>query len=123
VPHREAIGLINRCHALLLPSRTEGMGRVLLEAMAASKPLVGARVDGIPRIIRHDQNGLLFESGNASDLARQLEKLLGDPAYARRLGENAWTDVHERLSPAAYETAYFDFLHAAIGRKGENAAS
>jgi len=118
VPHTEAIGLINKCFALLLPSRTEGMGRVLLEAMAASKPLIGSRVDGIPRIIRHEQNGLLFESGNAADLARQLDRLMSDPASARQLGENAKADVHERLSPEAYTRQYFEFLEAAAQRSG-----
>lgn len=116
VPHTEAIGLINRCYALLLCSRTEGMGRVLLEAMAAAKPLVGSRVDGIPRIVRHEQNGLLFDSNDADDLARQLDRLMGDPAFARRLGDNAKTDVHVRLSPEAYTSQYFEFLEAAAGR-------
>lgn len=116
VPHTQAIGLINKCFALLLPSRTEGMGRVLLEAMAAAKPMVGSRVDGIPRIIRHEQNGLLFESDNARDLAAQIERLMADPQFARRLGENGQADVHTRLSPAAYTSAYLDFLRAAAGR-------
>jgi glycosyltransferase involved in cell wall biosynthesis len=116
VPHSEAIGLINGCFALLLPSRTEGMGRVLLEAMAASKPLIGSRVDGIPRIIRHEQNGLLFTSDDAADLARQIDRLMSDPQFARQLGENAKVDVHERLSPEAYTSQYFDFLEAAAQR-------
>jgi glycosyltransferase involved in cell wall biosynthesis len=106
---------VNRCFALLLPSRTEAMGRVLLEAMAAGKPIVGARVDGIPRVIRPDHNGLLFECGNVEDLAAQLERLMADPAFARALGENGRADVHERLSPTAYETAYLQFLKSAAG--------
>jgi glycosyltransferase involved in cell wall biosynthesis len=113
VPHTEAIGLINRSFALLLPSRTEGMGRVLLEAMAASKPLIGSRVDGIPRVIRHGVNGLLFESGDAHDLAQQIGKLLADPLYARSLGDNAKADVHARLSPEAYTSEYLDFMRVA----------
>jgi glycosyltransferase involved in cell wall biosynthesis len=117
VPHTDAITLINRCFALLLPSRTEGMGRVLLEAMAASKPIVGARVDGIPRVIRPDQNGLLFESGNAQDLAQQMQRLMADPGFARELGRNGKLDVHERLSPAAYEIEYFKFLRMAAARQ------
>ncbi|MBX5461136.1 MAG: glycosyltransferase family 4 protein [Steroidobacteraceae bacterium] len=123
VPHSEAIGLINRSFALLLPSRTEGMGRVLLEAMAASKPVVGACVDGIPRVIRHEQNGLLFECGNAKDLARQLDRLMSDPEFARRLGENAKADVHTRLSPEAYQVAYVTFLGIAAGGVGTKRAA
>lgn len=110
VPHSDAIELINRCFALLLPSRTEGMGRVLLEAMAAAKPLVGSRVDGIPRVILHEQNGLLFESGDVDGLAAAMERLMTDEDFARRLGRFAKSDVHARLSPEAYELAYHEFL-------------
>jgi glycosyltransferase involved in cell wall biosynthesis len=117
VEHADAIKLINRCSVLVLPSRTEGMGRVLLEAMAAAKPTIGARVDGIPRVIRHDVNGLLFDAGDAEDLARQLCRVLGDPALSARLAEAAHKDVHERLSPKAYAEAYTEFLRTAS--KGE----
>lgn len=124
VEHTEAIGLVNRCYALLLPSRTEAMGRVLLEAMAAAKPIIGARVDGIPRVIRPEHNGLLFECGNAADLAAQIERIVADPELARVLGENGRADVHQRLSPTAYETAYLQFLQSAAGLSAfEHAAS
>lgn len=116
VPHSEAISLINRCAALILPSRTEAMGRVLLEAMAARKPVVGARVDGIPRVIQHESNGLLFECGNAQDLADQLARVMGDAELARKLGEQGRLDVSARFSPQAYESAYFAFMHAAAGQ-------
>jgi glycosyltransferase involved in cell wall biosynthesis len=115
VEHTEAIALVNRCFALLLPSRTEAMGRVLLEAMAAAKPVIGARIDGIPRVILPEHNGLLFECGNAADLATQLERLMADPTFARALGENGRADVQQRLSPTAYETAYLQFMQSAAG--------
>ena len=114
VPHQEAVRLINGCFALLLPSRTEGMGRVLLEAMAASKPIIGSRVDGIPRVIHHGENGLLFESENSTDCARQIDRLLGDEDFARTLGSKGHADVHSRLSPAAYTRIYLDFMRGAV---------
>jgi glycosyltransferase involved in cell wall biosynthesis len=122
VAHRGAIELINKCSILVLASRTEGMGRVLLEAMAASKPIVGSRVDGIPRIIAHESNGLLFRCGDATDLAVQLNRLLSEPAFASKLGLNGRNDVHSRLSPAAYEDQYRRFLLGAAGRAVAGAA-
>jgi glycosyltransferase involved in cell wall biosynthesis len=113
VPHSQAIELINRCSVLVLASRTEGMGRVLLEAMAASKPVVGAKVDGIPRVIHHGSNGLLFQAGDADDLARQLDRLLSDPALAEELARNGRQDVQERLSVEAYEERYRALLFEA----------
>lgn len=118
VHYSRAIELINRCSMFVLPSRTEGMGRVLLEAMAACKPVVGARVDGIPRVISHERTGLLFESGDDADLARQLERLLANPALARELAEAGHRDVHERLSPQAFAAAYHTFIQG--GLKGHS---
>lgn len=115
VPHGEAVELINRCFALILPSRTEGMGRVLLEAMAAAKPLIGSRVDGIPRIVMEGQNGLLFEPNNADDLAHKMARLMEDIDLARRMGDVALRDVQTRLSPDAYEDLYFEFICFASG--------
>src|SRR6185436_18436702 len=57
---------MGRCGIFVLPSRTEAMGRVLLEAMASGKPRVGARIEGIPTVINDGSDGLLFEPGNAA---------------------------------------------------------
>ena len=94
----QAYSLISRCSVLVLPSRTEGMGRVLLEAMALRKPTIGSRVDGIPAYIKHDFNGLLFESGDHDQLAECILKVLGDPILAQRMGDNGFLILNERLS-------------------------
>jgi glycosyltransferase involved in cell wall biosynthesis len=89
MPHAEVVEWIGRCAVLVLPSRTEAMGRVLVEAAAAGKPRIGSRVGGIPDVIRHDEDGLLFESGNESELACALERLLSSGNLRRRLGRAA----------------------------------
>ncbi len=114
VEHKDAIQLINRCQVLVLPSRTEGMGRVLLEAMAASKPVIGSRVDGIPRVIRDGETGYLFIPEDADDLADKLRLVLGNPSHAQTLGRNGRRDVEDRLSPPAYIVQYKTFIESAI---------
>ena len=48
----------------VLPSLNEGMGRVLVEAMAAGKPIVASDVGGIPDLVKHEHNGLLVPAGD-----------------------------------------------------------
>lgn len=58
------------------PSRSEGLGSVLLEASVAGLPLVGSRVGGIPEIVQHNVNGLLINADNTKQLADAIEQVL-----------------------------------------------
>ncbi|KEF32231.1 glycosyl transferase group 1 [Marinobacter nitratireducens] len=78
---------IGRCGIFVLPSRTEAMGRVLIEAMASGKPRVGSNVGGIPTVITHNVDGFLFSPGDEADLASKLEILMADEAMRRRQGD------------------------------------
>lgn len=77
---------IGSCAILVLPSRSEAMGRVLVEAMAAGKPVIGSNVDGIPTVIDDGLNGFLFESENIYDLANKLTILMDDQSLRQRFG-------------------------------------
>jgi len=114
IEHSDAIKLINRCSMLVLPSRTEGMGRVLLEAMAASKPVIGARVDGIPTVVTHGYNGFLFEPDSIDDLAGCLDKLMGSEELRRQMGQAGRSEVEGRLSEASYWEQYNQFMKTAL---------
>ena len=71
----------------ILPSANEGMGRVLVEAMAAGVPVVATRVGGIPSVVADGECGLLVEPGDVAGLAGAVGKLLADRALAARMGE------------------------------------
>lgn len=66
-------------YASIVPSYSEPLGRVVLEAMASNTAVIGSRVGGIPDFIRHHETGLLFEKGNLEDLTHQLEWLIMHP--------------------------------------------
>jgi glycosyltransferase involved in cell wall biosynthesis len=72
---------------LVLPSLNEGMGRVLVEAMAAGKPVVASEVGGIPDLVRHGETGYLVPPADEKALADGIKKLLDDPERAKQMGQ------------------------------------
>lgn len=62
----------------VFPSLNEGMGRVLVEAMAVGKPIVASNVGGIPDLVKDGQNGLLVKSRDINGLAHAVKRLLDD---------------------------------------------
>ena len=81
-------------HASVAP---EPFGRVLLEAMALSKPLVASNAGGVPEIVIDGTTGLLFEPKNVGALAGCLRQLLRDPARARMFGTSGPSTVGDRF--------------------------
>jgi len=72
-------------NALLLPSTTETLGLVLMEAMAAGCIVIGANAGGIPDIVRHEVNGLLFDPASAGDLARMAARAVSETELCERM--------------------------------------
>ena len=71
----------------VLPSLNEGMGRVLVEAMAAGLPIVASRVGGIPDLVKDGKNGLLVPPEDASALETAISDLLADKMKRKRMAE------------------------------------
>ncbi|MBI4394055.1 MAG: glycosyltransferase family 4 protein [Euryarchaeota archaeon] len=87
--HLEAdvlLSALSGCELLVLPSEYEAFGIVLLEAMAAGKPVVATRVGGIPEVVTDGVEGLLVEYGDVGGLARAIDTVLSE-AKARGFGE------------------------------------
>ncbi|MBE9575075.1 MAG: glycosyltransferase family 4 protein, partial [Proteobacteria bacterium] len=71
----------------VLPSLNEGMGRVLVEAMAAGKPIVASNVGGIPDLVKDGQNGFLVKPGDSKSLSFAIKKLLDDKKMREEMGK------------------------------------
>ena len=75
---------------VIIPSTwVENSPNVILECQAMGVPVVGSNIGGIAELVRHDHDGLLFETDSAADLARQLQRLLDEPDLVGRLSANA----------------------------------
>lgn len=79
----------------VLPSFNEGMGRVLVEAMAAGKPIVASNVGGIPDLVQDNINGLLVPPGDAKALAAGIRQLIDDPGKAKLMGQCGRERCHQ----------------------------
>jgi glycosyltransferase involved in cell wall biosynthesis len=91
-------GLMADCGVVALASRSEGMPRVLIEAMAAGRPVIASRVGGIPHYIRDGETGLLFEREDVEGLTRALRQILGSREAAAQLAINGRDYVSRQLS-------------------------
>jgi len=74
---------------VVLPSTSESMPNVILEAMSAGRPVIASAIGGCKELIDHSQNGLLFTSGDSHALAEQIVLLLARPELRASLGEAA----------------------------------
>ena len=69
-----------------LPSLNEGMGRVLVEAMALGKPIVASNIGGITDLVAHGKNGFLVPTKNPKELAKYIQILLEDTEKRGKMG-------------------------------------
>jgi len=89
--------LLTAFDVVVLPSRVEGLGITLLEAMAAGLPTVGARAGGIPEVVVEGETGLLVDPGDAPGFAGAIARLLDDPELAIAMGRNGRARVEGRF--------------------------
>lgn len=83
----DLLDTIRQHNALVLPSLTEGLPLVLIEAMSQGVPVIASAVGGIPELVRHGINGLLFSAGDVSQLAEAITTLTSNPDLRFRLAE------------------------------------
>jgi glycosyltransferase involved in cell wall biosynthesis len=85
----EVAAALDESTCLALPSRSEGMGRVVIEAFCRGRGVIGSRVGGIVDLVDDGVSGQLVEPGDTEPLADALVRVLGDRALAERLGTAA----------------------------------
>ncbi len=115
---RDVGALLAACRILVVPSRIEPLGNVVLEGFSAGKPVVAAEAAGPRELIEDRRTGILVPIGHPTALARALAGLLADPQRAQALGAAGRAEFLARHAEAPVLTAWREFLNAAARSKG-----
>ncbi len=110
IPHDEIVRYFRSCLFYVLASRTEAMGRVMIEAMACGKPVIGSNVSGVLDVVADGETGFIFESENDWDLSEKMRLLLDAPERRDSMGAAGIDRVEKLFSPEIYATRYFEFM-------------
>lgn len=119
--HPEALALIARADVFVMPSvrdrrgNVDGLPIVVLEAMAAGRPVVASDVAGMPLAVVPGETGLLVPEKDPAALAGAVGELLDDPERARRLGEAGRSRVERELNWAAIAGVHDRLYRRAVG--------
>lgn len=124
VSDAELVRRYAECHAFVLPAvvdekgDVEGLGVVIIEALAYGRGVIASRAGGITDIVEHERTGLLVPPGDAPALTEAIVRLARDPGLAARLGQAGRTHIQDRFSwPAVIGklTALYGRLAPAAG--------
>ena len=112
--HRDCLKTIASCSILVLPSRTEAFGRVLVEAMSAKRVVIAADVDGMPHRIKHGENGLLFKSEDDADLLKQLKRVISNESLYEKLRQGAYKHAQQYCSSRRFGELFQQMLNETL---------
>lgn len=108
--------VIPGCFCGVIPSvGWDSFPRTSLEMAASGLPIVASRLDGIPESVIHGQTGLLFQPGNAAELAECLTRLLDAPLFAAELGRRGRRRCEEQFSLAIQRRRLASVIRECIG--------
>lgn len=97
---RDVPRLMAALDLLVVPSRSEGLGLVAAEALAAGTPVIASRTGGLREIVEEGDNGLLVPVDSVDALAHAIDQLLSDPDLRRRMGRSGQEMIRTQFSPA-----------------------
>lgn len=96
----------------VLPSEWyDNMPIVLSQAMFAKAPVVASRINGIPEVIGHEENGLLFTPADPDEMFDAMLRLLDDPILARKLAERAFQTAQAEFGEDSFKKKLAAVLH------------
>ncbi len=105
---RDVAALLERSEMLLLPSRWEGMPNVVLEAMAASRPVVVTQAEGTVELLGPLAEGQLVPAGDGPAFLSSIERFATNPSLAQSQGQANFRRVRDHFSLAAMVAQYAD---------------
>jgi glycosyltransferase involved in cell wall biosynthesis len=113
-PPAELARLYNEADIFVLPSLSESLGLVFLEAMGCGLPIIATHVGGIPEIVKNNENGILVDAANANQIAKAITTLIYDRPLRKRLAQNNASKIRKQFTwdriAQSYEAVYVETL-------------
>ena len=98
IPHKDLPLYLNELKLIVLPSYTEGLPNILLEAMACGTPILATPVGAIPDIIKEGKTGFLLKTNDPKHISERIIELLDKPELLEKVSANAYKYVKENFS-------------------------
>jgi glycosyltransferase involved in cell wall biosynthesis len=114
-PYEEITKYMAAADVFVLPSISEGLGVVVLEAMACGVPVIGSKVGGITDMIKHEYNGLLVRPRDVNGLAEAIIRILSGKTLRKRLSEGALTTIQD-MKENEFESLLTKFIFSKCAR-------
>jgi glycosyltransferase involved in cell wall biosynthesis len=109
------LAIIKKMDLLILPSKEEGFGRVLLEAMAVGIPVIGTDIGGIPEIITHGENGLLVDYGDVDNLKRSIIEILKNNSLREKIIQGGYDTINSKFRVETYQEKLENLYDTLLG--------
>jgi glycosyltransferase involved in cell wall biosynthesis len=113
-PPAELARLYNEADIFVLPSISESLGLVFLEAMACGLPIIATHVGGIPEIVKNNENGILVDAAKPNQIAYAITTLIDKPALRKRFAQNNAAKIRKQFTwdriAQSYEAVYVEAL-------------
>jgi len=101
----------------ILNSTREGCPLFILEALSSNIPVVSSSVGGVPEIIKHNYNGLLYEKGNQDEMVKALQTLVENRELRRKMGERGLETIIEKFSKEKIMNDYKEIYQKIINQQ------
>jgi glycosyltransferase involved in cell wall biosynthesis len=111
----DRIALLKGLDLFVLPSELEGIPRCLMEAMAVGVPVITSDIPGCRDLVEQEVTGLLFRSGDASELARQMIRLIKDERLRGKIANQGRQLMRETRSAATMAQSYLELYEKLLG--------
>ncbi len=111
------VGLLNSCHAMVLPSYYEGLPMSVLEALAYGMAVIATPVGGVPEVVDNNSSGILVEPGDVQALAAAIERLAADAQLRDQMGRESARRGKDFL-PQAAEARLTQLYTTLLGMNG-----
>ena len=114
---RDELGAqFGRASLLVLPTFEDNCPMVVLEAMAAGLPVAASRVGGVPDLITHEKDGLMFDPNDPADVRACLERLVRDPETRASFGIKGRITASERFHPKVIAERHLKIYQEVLNR-------